>query len=274
MATISGYDSSSLGVLFSSLNNNKTGNGMTDLLGINYSDYHTIRNGSYFKLLKSYYSIDSSDEVKKIVNNDKDEDEKKTDSKSESTSTSTSTSTSKDSAETISKVESATDELSAATDTLMATGKTSLFNATEVTDKDGNVTEKYDTDKIYKAVNDFVTDYNALMDSALSAKSANIKGAAERMSRITGYNEESLDKIGITVENGKLKIDEKAFKAADIADVKKVFNTESGYVAQVDTQTSMIAYYAENEASKSNTYSNTGAYTNNYNTGTMYSEGI
>lgn len=276
MATISGYDSASIGVLFSSLNT-KSGSGTTDLLGINYTDYATIRSGSYFKLLKSYYSMDSSDEVKKIVNNDKDEDEKKTDSKKDwgSASTSTSTSTSKDSAETISKVESSADELGKATDTLLTTGKASVFNATEVKDDAGNVTEKYDTDKIYKAVNDFVTDYNATLDSALSAKSANIVGAAERMTRITGYNEESLAKIGITVEeNGKLKIDENTFKAADMADVKRVFHSESGYASQVDTQASMIAYYAENEASKSNTYSNTGTYTNTYNTGTMYSEGI
>lgn len=54
MASISGYDSSSLGVLFSSLNRNNTTSsllgGGSDLLGINYSDYATIRNGSYFKL--------------------------------------------------------------------------------------------------------------------------------------------------------------------------------------------------------------------------------
>ena len=60
MASISGYDSSSLGVLFSSLNRNNTTSsllgGGSDLLGINYSDYATIRNGSYFKLLSAYYS--------------------------------------------------------------------------------------------------------------------------------------------------------------------------------------------------------------------------
>ena len=273
MATISGYDSSSLGVLFSSLNS-KSGSGTTDLLGINYTDYATIRSGSYFKLLKSYYSMDSSDEVKKIVNNDKDED-KKTDSKKESNSASTSTSTSKDSAETISKVESSADELGVAADKLLDTGKTSLFKLVEAKDDAGNVTKKYDTDKIYKAVNDFVTKYNAVIDSSLSSKSANIIGAAERMERITGYNEESLAKIGITVENsGRLKIDENTFKAADTADVKKVFNNEDGYVSQVNTQASMISYYAENEAAKSNTYSNTGSYTNTYNVGTMYSEGI
>ena len=274
MATISSYDSASIGVLFSSLNT-KSGSGTSDLLGINYTDYATIRSGSYFKLLKSYYSMDSSDEVKKIVNNDKDDDDKKTDSKKEPVSSSSSTSTSKDSAETISKVESAADELGVAADKLLDTGKTSLFKAVETKDDAGNVTEKYDTEKIYKAVNDFVTKYNAVIDRSLSSKSANIIGATERMERITGYNEESLEKLGITVDNsGKLKIDENTFKAADTADVKKVFNNENGYVAQVNTQASMIAYYAENEAAKSNTYSNTGSYTNTYNVGTMYSEGI
>ena len=59
MATISGYDSSSIGVLFSSLNSGRTNTstmfGTSDLLGINYSDYATIRNGSYTKLMKAYY---------------------------------------------------------------------------------------------------------------------------------------------------------------------------------------------------------------------------
>ena len=73
MATISGYDSSSLSVLISSLNKNAGSSnvsllgGGSDLLGINYSDYATIRNGSYLKLMKSYYSLDASDEVKKAV---------------------------------------------------------------------------------------------------------------------------------------------------------------------------------------------------------------
>lgn len=59
MATISGYDSSSIGVLFSSLNSGRTNTstmfGTSDLLGINYSDYATIWNGSYTKLMKAYY---------------------------------------------------------------------------------------------------------------------------------------------------------------------------------------------------------------------------
>ena len=277
MATISGYDSSSLSVLFSSLNRSGNSNNMmSGLMGINVTDYATIRGGSYYKLLKSYYSIDSSDEVKKIVNKteDKEEaDDKKTDTKEGSKVTSTSTS--KDSADTISKVESASDELSASLDTLLKEGKNSVFAVSETADKEGNVTKKYDTDKIYKAVNEFVTDYNALLDSTYASKSQNVASASDRMIRITGYNENSLEKIGITIgSDHKLKVDETAFKAADMEDVKNVFHRAEGFAGQMDTQVSQISYYAEREASKSNTYTSTGAYHNNYNTGTIYTDGF
>lgn len=277
MATISGYDSSSLSVLFSSLNRSGNSNNlMSGLMGINVTDYATIRSGSYYKLLKSYYSLDSSDEVKKIVNKTEKKEEtedKKTESNTDSTNTSTSTSN--DSASTISKVKSASEELASSMDVLGKTGKDSVLAVTEVTDEAGNVTEKYDTDKSYKAVNEFVTDYNALLDSTYASKSQNIISASDRMARITGYNKSSLEKIGITIgEGNKLKIDEAVFKAANVEDVKKVFQNQDGFAGQINTQISQISYSAEREASKSNTYTSTGTYTNNYNTGTIYTEGI
>ena len=258
MATISGYDSASIGVLFSSLNNNnKSGNGMSDLLGINYSDYATIRNGSYYKLMKAYYTTGASDEISSIAKD-------KTD-----------TSTSKDDTKTIARIESASDDLKASADALLENGTKSLFKTERVTDKEGNVTTQYDTDEIYKAVSKFVDEYNSLVDEASESKTANISGAAERMVKMTGYNEKMLEKVGITVdEDNHLKIDEKTFKAADMTTVKGLFNERGGYGYQVSAQASMINYYAENEASKSNTYTSSGTYTYNYNTGALYSEGI
>jgi len=257
MATISGYDSSSLSVLFSSLNNNKTGSGTTDLLGINYSDYATIRSGSYYKLMKAYYSTGVSDEISSIA---KDK---------------TNTSTSKDDTKTIARIESASDDLKASADALLENGTKSLFKTERVTDKKGNVTTQYDTDAIYKAVNKFVNEYNSLVDEASESKTSNISGAAERMVKMTGYNEKMLEKVGITVdEDNHLKIDEKTFKAADMTTVKGLFNERGSYGYQISAQASMINYYAENEASKSNTYTSSGTYTYNYNSGTLYSEGI
>ena len=258
MATISGYDSASIGVLFSSLNNNnRSGNGMSDLLGINYSDYATIRNGSYYKLMKAYYTTGASDEISSIA---KDK---------------TNTSTSKDDTKTIARIESASEDLKASADALLENGTKSLFKTERVTDKEGNVTTEYDTDKIYKAVSKFVDEYNSLVDEASESKTSNISGAAERMVKMTGYNEKMLEKVGITVdEDNHLKIDEKTFKAADMTTVKGLFNERGGYGYQVSAQASMINYYAENEASKANTYTNSGTYTYNYNTGALYSEGI
>ena len=96
MATISGYDSSSIGVLFSSLNSGSTKTsamfGTSDLLGISYSDYATIQNGSYTKLMKAYYTKEASGD-------------------SSSSSVSATTSTSKDSSKTLANIESAAEDL-------------------------------------------------------------------------------------------------------------------------------------------------------------------
>ncbi|MBQ8279773.1 MAG: hypothetical protein IJZ23_08050 [Roseburia sp.] len=245
MATISGYDSSSLSVLFSSLNNSKTGSSTTDLLGINYSDYATIRSGSYYKLMKAYYSTGASEEVSSIA------------------ADKTNTSTSKDDTKTIARIESAADDLKTSADALLENGTKSLFKEEAV------------TDELYKAVNKFVEDYNSVVDVAADSNTSNISGAAERMMNMTGYNEKMLEKVGITVDaDNHLKIDEKTFKAADVDTVKGLFNERGGYGYQVSAQASMINYYAENEASKSNTYTSAGTYTYNYNSGALYSEGI
>lgn len=260
MATISGYDSASIGVLFSSLDTktNKSGSSMgnltSDILGINYSDYATIKSGSYFKLMKAYFGDALSGEVKEAVST---------------------TNTSKDDTKTLARIESSSDDLKASADALLEKGTDSLFKTKTVTDKDGKTTTEYDTDAIYKAVNKFVEDYNSLVSEASDAKSSNIKGAAERLVRMADLNEKALEKVGITIdEDNELKIDKETFKSADMQDVKNLFGERASFGYQVATQASMINYYAENEASKSNTYGSSGTYTYNYNTGSLYNEVI
>ena len=88
-------------------------------------------------------------------------------------------------------------------------------------------------------------------------------------------NEKALSAVGITInKDNELEIDKDAFKKADMQKVKALFQDRGGFGYQVSTQSSMINYYAENEASKSNTYGNSGTYTYNYNTGTLYNEVI
>ena len=259
MASISFYDSSSISVLFSSLNNssNKTSllNSGGDLLGINYSDYATIRNGSYFKLMKAYCNTTEGNEnIKQAVS---------------------STSTSKDSAKKLSSIESNSDDLKEAADALLAKGSKSVFEKTSSVDENGKWTEKYDTEAIYKAVKKFAASYNDLVDATEDTKTSNIENAAKRMNNLTKANEKLLADVGITVdEDDKLVVDEEKLKKADMTTVKSLFNTTGGYGYQAAAQASMIHYYAESEASKANTYGSNGTYTYNYSTGELYNTSI
>ena len=88
----------------------------------------------------------------------------------------------------------------------------------------------------------------------------------------TSQNAKTLETVGITVnaEDNTLSVDEKAFKETDMAIVKALFNGTSSYAYKVAVSESMIDYYAEHEASKANTYTNSGTYSNNYNSGNMW----
>lgn len=255
MATISGYDSSSIGVLFSSLNSGSTKTsamfGTSDLLGINYSDYATIKNGSYTKLMKAYYAKEASGDS--------------------SSSSITSTSTSKDSSETLANIESAADDLKKASEALRTNGDKSLFTKKQTTDKDGKVSYEYDTDKIYKAVSEFVDSYNKMLKEGGDSNTNSILRSTKSMVNLTKANSSMLGSVGITIEtDNKLSIDETAFKKADMNTVKSLFHTTGGFGYQTSVQAGMIESHAKTEAEKANTYNKTGMYTYNYTTGEIY----
>ena len=235
MIGISNYDSNSIHTLFSGLSNgNRTSN--SGLLGINIVDYSAIRTGSYFKLMKAYYG--GNDSASKIVETNK----------------KTSTSTAKDDTKTLAKIEDAAEELKGASDALLDKTKTD-----------------YDKDAIYKKVSAFVDSYNNLLKKSEDSNTNGILNAVSSMVRTTDSNEKLLSKVGITVgTDNKLSIDEDTFKKADMSLVKSLFNGNGSYGYQVSAKASLADYYAEREASKGNTYGNTGTYTYNYNTGEIY----
>ena len=245
MSNISSYDSNSISTLFSGLSSGRT-QSSSDLLGINYTDYASIRGGGYYKLMKNYYA------------------------ESKSTSPS-STATSKDSTASLARIEDGAEALKDSADKLLEKGKDSIFNKVETTNKDGSTTNSYDTDKIYKAVSDFVDQYNSMIDTAGKSNVKSILNAESTMVSMTNKNSALLDSAGISIgSDNKLTINKDEFKKADMSTVKSMFNSTGSYAYQVSAQASMINYYAENEASKANTYNNAGAYTYNYATGEMY----
>jgi hypothetical protein len=249
-------------VLFSSLGSSSSSSstssllgGSSDLLGINYSDYATIRNGSYYKLLKAYYSDSASSEVSSVVSN--------------------STSTSKDSSKTLTSIQSAAESMKESSAALQATGKDNLFTKVSKTDDAGKTTTDYDTDAIYKAVDQFVTDYNNLIDKASDSNTTSILRAAKNMVNYSSVNANLLSKVGITIgSDNKLSIDKETFQKADMSNVKSLFQDKGSYGYQIQAQASLIDTYAQSEKTKSNTYSSSGTYTYNYTTGELYSSAV
>ncbi len=226
--------------LFSSL-----GTSVANAVSSNWlSDYAAIKNGSYAKLMKAYYAENSSDEVKSMA---------------AETTVNRSSALSKDDAKTLAKVQSTTDALKESADKLIATDKDSVF-ASE------------DMDTIYKAVSDFVNDYNSVIGAAGSASSTSVANRVQNMSNITNISSRSLAKVGITINSDKsLSIDAEAFKSADLETVKDLFNGKGTYGYNMSAQASYISFAADQEASKANTYTFNGTYANNYSAGSIFS---
>ena len=254
MRGISMYDSSSVSTLFSSLGSSKsTGSG---LFGINLSEYASIRSGSYGKLMRSYFSMDSTKGTSKSDDSTKNTIE----------DLATTTSTSKDSTKTLAAIESDAKELTDSAKALYTRSNNKVFTK----DSGGS----YDTDKIYKAVKRFADDYNSMLDTAGKSSTNRISRSVSSMKNETSYNEKPLKEIGITVDEktGKLSVDETTFKSADTEKINNLFNGTGSYAYSVATKAAMTESYAKSEAAKSNTYTKNGTYNYNYNSGNIFTD--
>lgn len=254
MRGISMYDSSSVSTLFSSLGSSKsTGSG---LFGINLSEYASIRSGSYGKLMRSYFSMDSTKGTSKSDDSTKNTIE----------DLATTTSTSKDSTKTLAAIGSDAKELTDSAKALYTRSNNKVFTK----DSGGS----YDTDKIYKAVKRFADDYNSMLDTAGKSSTNRISRSVSSMKNETSYNEKPLKEIGITVDEktGRLSVDETTFKSADTEKIKNLFNGTGSYAYSVATKAAMTESYAKSEAAKSNTYTKNGTYNYNYNSGNIFTD--
>ncbi len=217
------------------------------------SDYASIKNGSYGKLMKAYYAKDAAD---KTASKGKDTETKKN-----------SISTAADSAKTLSEIEKAADAMKESADSLLVKGSKSVFRKKN---EKATVSEEYDTDAIYKAVSGFVTDYNDLLSKTSAASSKNLQSKADTLAAVTSANAKLLSRVGITVNSdSSLSLDEEAFKKSDMGTVKNLFGTIGAYGYKVSAQASMIDYTAAKESTRSNTYTANGTYSNVYSAGNI-----
>lgn len=221
------------------------------------SDYASIKNGSYGKLMKAYYNETGSSAVNKLASSSN----KNTITKTEKTA--------------LTKVQTATDALKESADVLLENGRKSVFAQKDITTKDENGVETtakgYDTAAIYKAVNDFVSNYNSVINAANDSENDTIIAKASSLATSTYVNSNLLSKIGITMnEDSTLSIDKDTFMKADMNTVKSVFNGNGSYGYRASAQASLINFAADREASRSNTYTLNGTLNTTYNSGNLF----
>lgn len=209
------------------------------------SDYASIKNGSYGKLLKAYYKKTSAEDSTSTTSANK-------------YSSKPGASTSLDTAETLAKVQSTTDALKESADALLEKGKKSVFDS-----------EKEDA--VYNAVSDFVKDYNSVLDATDKVNSTSILQKTLSMVNTTKANEKMLSKVGITInEDNSLSLDKETFDKADKTTLKNVFQSTGSYGYNISASASFINFKADTEAAKANTYNSFGNYNANFTSGSIF----
>ena len=193
----------------SMLGNSNT-NSNNSLGSFNFSDYAAIKNGSYGKLVKSYYG-----------GTDKANYEAKAASAKSSDSAKTKASTEVDKTG-LTQIKKDADELRASAEAL---NSDDLWKAA-----DG----KTDTAKISSAVKDFADKYNKVIDQSSKISSREVSQDVKFMTGMTDTFSKVLGKIGISVgEDGKLSVDDDKLKNADKATVKSLFDGSGTYGSQI-----------------------------------------
>lgn len=176
-----------------------------------FSDYASIKNGSYSKLMKAYYrgvqnSSTTTSSSKSSSGNilDKILEEKKN--------------------PTVSKeVQEANSNLTAAIPNLRSSVST-LQNDKTYTDTENGQSA---ADKIVSAMKTYVSDYNDVVTSAKRSTLTSKTAYVADMMRSTTANADKLSEIGVTINaNGTLQLNESKLKSADISKVQDLFSPD------------------------------------------------
>lgn len=193
--------------LFQSLSSGSGGMGNLNFL----SDYASIKNGSYAKLMKTYYGTAQSSSAaaskKSSSGNilDKILDEKKNP-----------------------KVSKEAQEANAN----LTTGLSTLKSSVAALQKDGTYTDtangKSAADKVVSAMKAFVSDYNNVVSAAKNSTLANKTAYVANMMNSTVANADKLAEIGVSINgNGTLELNEAKLKEAGVSKVQDLFSSDN-----------------------------------------------
>lgn len=198
--------------LFQSLSSGSSG-GMGNLNFL--SDYASIKNGSYGRLLKAYYSTAQT---------------------SGTTASAASTSTKATSKNILEKMEAEKRNPKVSKDvqqanSSLASSITSLNSSVSTLQNSNTYTNSEDgksaADKTVSAVKAFVSDYNNMVNSAKNSTLTGKTAYVANMMSSTAANSDKLSEIGVRVNaNGTLTVDETKLKATDPSKVQELFSSD------------------------------------------------
>lgn len=245
-------------LLFSGMSSNSSG--MSSMLG----DYMAIRNGSYGKLLKAYYS-EQDKSVKKSASTYKDSTKKKLEALADS-----------EEVKKYKNTQSDASSLKSAASSLRSSSK--LFEQVSQTTTDENGEEKtvmdYDRDAISSAVKTFVKAYNSTIKSAYEQDSSVVQKKAASMVSETSSNKSMLARVGITIgKDNQLEVDDEKLKTASVSTLKTLFKGSGSYASNIERKASdmasMTEQLAKSASSTKTNYNRNGNYSS-FATGGIY----
>ena len=225
--------------------------GNTNSIYNSLSQLNSVRRGSYGKILKAYYAKDNTASVSKNTAG-------KTGSKNTRYDYPLYLANAG-----LDEIRTQTDKLTKSAGKLTDGSKNGLF-----ADKDN-----YDPDAAYKAVNEFVTDYNSMLDATGKTSNTTVTNAAKNMTRMTDIMSNSLSRVGVSVgKNGRLSVDEETFKNTDMDKVRSVFGSGGSFARSVGSYSARLGSAAKQQslqaANNTGIYGRYGTYnTNSYGTG-------
>lgn len=193
--------------------------GTTNSSGNLLSDYASIKNGSYGKLMKAYYAKQEAE----------------------------SAASTGDTPQKLMLMRSSADSLKKSADAL---NDSSLWEKKKITKTDEETGEKvevedYDWDAITKAVKSFIEDYNSVVQQAGDSDTKNVLRNAAWMTGITDKTENLLSKVGVTIGKGnQLELDEDALKEANITTLKSLFTGSGSFADKISQKAGSLGIVA------------------------------
>lgn len=202
--------------LFQSLSSGGMGN-------LNFlSDYTSIKNGSYGKLMKSYYGTGSASSVNLPG------------TQTSSTNASGRKSGSRDVLEEIleAKKHPKVSKESQKSNTELTSGLSSLSSTVSALQSDKTYTDTPNgqsaADKVVSAMKDYVKNYNDVVKAAKGSTLTGKTAYVANMMSSTARNADKLAEIGVGINSdGTIELNEGKLKAADISKVQELFSTDN-----------------------------------------------